>query len=172
MNGISNKDPIATTFLMGSRFSTSPSIAICVDDLRSQEYFEITNSVYNKIHYDYDICLFSSDLNRPIVMPPFSIFYNLMIEQYRGDVIALTLRSAIAIYECGSIFKKKIWYISDLTEIRQMQNNLPALVDYFDLIIFPNETITGVFKNLFPNIQLKQTAEDSMDIMDLEKHWL
>lgn len=171
MSGLLNKDPINSTFLIGSRFPVGNSIAILLDNVRSQEYYEIAKSVYDKKEYIYDIALFSSDLNKPIITSPFGIFYNHMLEQYSGDVLCLTIRGAINAFECGSIFNNKIWYLSDLSEIRMIEPSINNLFEFFDHIVFSSDTVKTVFESIYPNC-----PKDKMSICDcnlnlLEKYW-
>jgi len=171
MNGLSNKEPTKETFLLGSRFPTEKSIAIILDNLRSQEYYEITKSVYDKKEYEYDISLFASDLNKPVITPPFGIFYNNMIEQYTGDVLCLTIRAAINAVECGSLFAKKIWFISDMTEIRMIEPSVENLISFFDYIVFASDTVRTVFDSIYPDLNKEKFSVSSLDIKDLEKYW-
>lgn len=172
MHGLLNKDPVKNTFLIGSRFPTTDSIAILLDDVRSQEYYEIAKSVYNKKEYVYDIALFSSDLNKPAITAPFGIFYNHMLEQYSGNVLCLTIRGAINAFECGSLFNKKIWYMSDLSEIRMIEPSIGNLLNFFDHIIFPSDTVKTVFESIYPNHPKEKISVCDCDLNSLEKYWI
>jgi hypothetical protein len=172
MNGLLNANPISETFLIGSRFPTTASIAILLDNLRSQEYYQLAHSVYAKNSYDYDICVFSADLNKPIVAAPFGVFYNHMIEQYNGSVLCLTIRGAINAFECGSIFNKKIWYISDISEIRTLEPSIEKLVDFFDHVIFTSDIVKTVFESVYPNLNRDKMEVCDFSLQSLEKYWI
>jgi len=168
MSGSSNLNPIKNTFLLGSRFSTDKSLAILLDSVRSQEYYEIADSIFRKETYDYDTFIFSADNNAPVLVAPCGLFYYNYLEQYNGSVLALTLRGAINAAESGSHFISKIWHISDISEFKMAEITIPKLFAFFDSIYFVNETVRTIFFTLFPSLDKGKTKLAPIDIMKLE----
>jgi|694.fasta_scaffold18368_13 hypothetical protein len=171
MSGKYNQDPIKETFLLGTRFPNRKSIAICMDSVRSQEYYEIVSALYKKNTYDYDYMIFTSDNNSPALVNPCALYYYNYIEHYRGDALALTIRSAINLMQSGCILNKKVWYISDITGMKEISKSLPAICDFFDEIVFVNEHIRTIFLSFFPFLNESKTSTDELDIMLLEKRF-
>lgn len=169
MNGLSNVNPIKETFLLGSRFSKDKSIAILLDSVRSQEFYEITESLFKKESYDYDTFIFSSDNNAPVLVCPCAIYYYNYLEHYNGAVLSLTLRGAINAFECGAIFTHKIWHISDISEFQMAKNTIPRLFEFFDEICFINDTVKEVFFNIFPGLNRDKTRSCPIDIIMLDR---
>lgn len=168
MIGELNKNPIKDTFLLGTRFPNRKSLAICLDSVRSQEYFEIVSSLYKKNSYQYDYVIFTADNNSPALLNPCGLYYFNSLEYYRGDVLALTIRSAINVMQSGSIFEKKVWHISDLTGFKEASGAIENLFSFFDEIVFVNEKIRNVFFSFFPAVNKSKTHVFPMDIMSLD----
>lgn len=168
MIGVSNKNPIKETFLLGTRFPDRKSLAVCLDSVRSQEYFEMVSSMYRKNLYDCDYAIFTADNNAPALLNPCGLYYFNSLEYYRGDVLALTIRSAINVMQCGSNFDKKIWHVSDLTGFKEAANAIPKLFDFFDEVVFVNDNLRKIFFSFFPAVNKSKTHIMPIDIISLD----
>jgi len=172
MTGLSNANPIQDTFLLGSRFSIKPSLAILLDSTRSQEYYEISNALFNNNKYEYDTIIFSSENAAPVYAAPCAVFYYNYFEQYNGSILALTLRGAINAIEAGSKLKTKIWHISDLTDFQMAQVTIPKLFDFFDHIYFVNDSIKSIFLDMYPGLRSDKIGISSIKNLQLTNHTL
>lgn len=172
MNGISNANPIQDTFLIGSRFPQTKSIAVLLDSCRSQEYYELSQSIFSKEAHQYDIAIFSSDNNSPILMPPCGLYYYNYLENYSGNVLAVTVRGAVNAMDCGAIFDKKVWHISDISDFSQLGVTLDKLFDFFDNIVFVNNFVKKSFFSIHENTSDAKTSISEMDIISLETYFL
>lgn len=172
MNGLFNDSPITDTFFLGSRFPRTKSIAIGIDSVRSQEFYEISHSLFNKEKYDYDIVIFSSDNNAPVLLPPCGLYYYNYLEHYNGNYLALTIRGALNGADCGSILPYKIWHISDVSEFKMAEETIPRLFEFFDKILFVNNVIRNLFFSIFTNLDKNKTDIAKLSIADIEKHFV
>lgn len=165
MNGVlKNNEPKSKTFLIGGRFPLRPSLAILVDSLKCQEYYEIATALYEERKYEKDVMIFSADNNNPVLIPPSAVYYYNFLEYYRGDVLAVTLRGAINAKNSGTIFGKKYWYISDISEMTA-NPHFNDLFNFFDKIFFVNDGVRKVFSSIFNQVDLAKTEVCEIDII-------
>jgi len=165
MNGeLSNLNLESKTFLIGNRFPNRASLAILIDSVKCQEYYEIAMALYEERKYEKDIMIFSADNNNPVLIPPSAVYYYNYLEYYRGDVLALTLRGALNARNSGVNFGKKYWYISDISEVSSNKHFI-ELFNFFDKIFFVNEEVRKVFSSIVNQIDLGKTEIADLDII-------
>lgn len=168
MNGELNKNPIKETFLIGTRFPNRKSIAVCLDSVRTQEYFEIVSSLYKNENYEFDVAIFSGDNNNPVLVNPCALYYYNYFEYYYGNVIALTPRAAINAMQSGCNFESKIWHISDISGFKEISSAIGTLFNFYDHIFFINDSIRTIFFSFFPSCDKSKTSVAPLDIMAME----
>lgn len=165
MSGVSkNNESKSKTFLIGTRFPSRPSLAILIDSLKCQEYYEVATALYEERKYLKDIVIFSADNNNPVLIPPSAVYYYNFLEYYRGDVLAVTLRAAINAKNSGTIFNKKYWYISDISEMTA-NPHFDELFNFFDKVFFVNDSVRKVFSSIFNHVDLSKTDVCELDII-------
>jgi len=163
MNGVSkNNNPTTETFLLNTRFLDRPSLAILFDSVRTQEYYEASCVIYDNKHFEKDYVFFSADNNMPVLVSPTALFYPNNLEYYRGDVLAISIRGAINAMESGCCFEKKTWFISDVSDFKNISTVLPYLVKFFDEIVFINKFLKDVFGTVFNIIDESKMSVGSL----------
>jgi len=169
MSGLYNKNPIKETFLIGTRFLNRDSLAICLDSVQTQEYYEIVSSMYKNTSYKYDAMIFSNDNNFPPLVNPCALYYYNYFEYYSGNVLALTIRGAINAMQSGVFFTKKLWHISDLNGLKEISNIVDKIFNFYDEVMFVNENLRTIFFSFFPQFNKSKTSIAPLDIMVIEE---
>jgi hypothetical protein len=105
-------------------------------------------------------------------MPPCGLYYYNYLENYSGSVLAVTVRGAVNAMDCGAIFDKKVWHISDISDFSQLGVTLDNLFDFFDNIVFVNNFVKKSFFSIYKNTSDAKTSISEMDIISLETYFL